>query len=37
MGRKIRRHLIPADEKLIFDGDPETKWDLAMARRKIKT
>lgn len=29
--------VIPADEKLIFDGDPATKWDRTMARRKIKT
>ena len=24
-----------ADEALIFDGDDDTKWDRAMARRKI--
>ena len=24
---------VPADEKLIFDTDPETKWERAMARR----
>ncbi len=28
---------IPADERLIFDGDPATKWDRALARRKMKT
>lgn len=28
---------IPAEEALIFDGDPDTKWDRAMAKRKIKT
>ena len=28
---------IPADERLIFDGDPATKWDRALARRKVKT
>ena len=28
---------IPAEKKLIFDDDPETKWEHAMARRKIKT
>lgn len=28
---------IPADEKLIFEGDPATKWERAAARRKIKT
>jgi len=28
---------IPADEKIIFDPDPTTKWDRAMERRKIKT
>lgn len=28
---------IPAEKKLIFDDDPETKWEHAMAKRKIKT
>src|SRR3972149_8562288 len=28
---------IPAEKKLIFADDPETKWEHAMARRKIKT
>ncbi|MBI2999458.1 MAG: YqgE/AlgH family protein [Deltaproteobacteria bacterium] len=28
---------IPAEKKLIFDDDPETKWEHAMARRKVKT
>jgi putative transcriptional regulator len=28
---------IPADEALIFDGEFNTKWDRAMAKRKIKT
>ena len=27
---------IPAEDKLIFEGDPETKWEKAMARRRIK-
>lgn len=27
---------IPADEALIFDGEFNTKWDRAMAKRKIK-
>ena len=26
---------VPADEKLIFEGDPETKWERAMARRRV--
>ena len=28
---------IPADAKLILDGDPATKWERAVARRKVKT
>ena len=28
---------IPADEKLIFEGDPATKWGRAVAKRKVKT
>ena len=28
---------IPADEKLILDGDFTTKWERAVARRKVKT
>ena len=28
---------IPAEQRLIFDGDPATKWDRALARRKVKT
>lgn len=28
---------IPADGKLIFDGDPAKKWERAAARRKIRT
>lgn len=28
---------IPAEKKLIFDDDPETKWEHALAKRKIKT
>ena len=28
---------IPAEKKLILDDDPETKWEHAMAKRKIKT
>ena len=27
---------LPADPALIFDGDAETKWDRAMAKRKVK-
>ncbi len=27
---------IPLEESLIFDGDPATKWERALARRKIK-
>jgi len=28
---------IPLDQGLIFEGDPATKWERALARRKIKT
>lgn len=28
---------IPAQEKLIFEDDPATKWERAVARRKVKT
>lgn len=28
---------IPADEKLIFGGDPATMWERAAARQKVKT
>lgn len=28
---------IPAEEALIFDGDAKTKWDRAVARKKIET
>ncbi|MBI1993511.1 MAG: YqgE/AlgH family protein [Deltaproteobacteria bacterium] len=28
---------IPLEESLIFEGDPATKWERALARRKIKT
>lgn len=28
---------IPADAKLIFDEDPKTKWEHALAKRKVKT
>lgn len=28
---------IPADEKLIFEGEPTTKWERAVARQKVKT
>lgn len=28
---------IPAEKKLIFDDDPEAKWEHATAKRKIKT
>lgn len=28
---------IPAEERLIFDGDPMTKWERAIARRKVRT
>lgn len=28
---------IPLEESLIFEGDAATKWDRALARRKIKT
>ena len=28
---------IPLDQGLIFEGEPATKWERALARRKIKT
>lgn len=28
---------IPAEAKIIFDGDPKTKWERALARQKVKT
>ncbi len=28
---------IPAEAKIIFDGDPKTKWERAVARQKVKT
>lgn len=28
---------IPADQRLIFEGDAEIKWEQALARRKVKT
>lgn len=28
---------IPLEESLIFEGDPATKWERALAKRKIKT
>lgn len=28
---------IPADKKIIFEGDPAKKWERAAARRKFKT
>jgi len=29
--------VIPADKSLIFDGDPDTVWQRALDRRKVKT
>lgn len=28
---------IPAEAKIIFDGDPKTKWERAVDRQKVKT
>jgi len=28
---------IPADKKIIFEGDPKTKWKRAVDRQKVKT
>ena len=28
---------IPADKKIIFEGDPKTKWKRALDRQKVKT